>query len=180
MKNKDYVGQTKSKKSKPPVPDRRPFPVVKGVVTLTLLAAFGYFLTEISSNSTQDKIVEEKTPSSKKQTKQVELPPPPVQPDWTPEGELEHKTVDVKPLKLEDKGPFKMQCASYKNEDDAYSLKARIAFAGYESDVRKSVGSNGVWYKVVLGPFEKKREAEKIRHVLKRNNIPGCQIWLWR
>ena len=54
--------------------------------------------------------------------------------------------------------------------------KVRIAFQGLSSEVRKT----GNWYRVILGPYERKRPAEKDRHKLQRAKIHGCQIWLWR
>ena len=77
------------------------------------------------------------------------------------------------------KGPYKMQCGSFKTRKQADTLKARIAFSGLVAQVSQSKGSNGTWYKVYLGPYPKKRAAEKDKHKLKSNNINHCQIWLW-
>jgi cell division protein FtsN len=46
--------------------------------------------------------------------------------------------------------------------------------------VRKSSGTNGIWYKVILGPYENKRAAERNKHTLQNAKINGCQIWLWQ
>jgi cell division protein FtsN len=59
-------------------------------------------------------------------------------------------------------------------------LKATIAFTGLTSQISESKGKNGIYYKVFLGPYERKREAEKDKHKLKSNNVNGCQIWLWK
>ena len=53
-----------------------------------------------------------------------------------------------------------------------------MAFLGIESQIEHTKGST--WYKVVLGPYERKRLAEKDKHKLKNNKVNNCQIWLWR
>lgn len=182
MKNKDYVSQPKQKKGanrKETQNDRRPFPIIKFTIVLGLIGAFAYFLFFLNKQDTTDVV----TPAPKEESKtkpQREIPPPPENEEWSFIEELENKDVKVAAEELKDKGPFKMQCASLRSEQQANSLKAQIALAGYESQVIKSTGSNGVWYKVVLGPFEKKREAEVTRRVLRNNNINYCEIWLWR
>ncbi len=72
-----------------------------------------------------------------------------------------------------------MQCGSFKTLKQAEVLKANIAFAGLSAQISAPVGTNSTYYKVYLGPYEKKRDAEKDKHKLKRNKINYCQIWLW-
>lgn len=43
------------------------------------------------------------------------------------------------------------------------------------SRVIKKEGSS--WYRVVLGPYKFKRDAEKDRHKLQRAKIEPCAIW---
>lgn len=181
MKNKDYVSQPKQKRPKGPkenTPPKKPFPLIKAIIVVSLVAGFGYFLTELQDKpiTVEDEAAVEASTTKTKQT----IPPPPEDEEWQFIEELENKQVEVTADELEDKGPFLMQCASLRKAEQAEALKAKIAFAGYESQVRRVEGSSGIWYKVVMGPFDRKREAEKIRHVLKRNNINYCEIWLWR
>lgn len=181
MKNKDYVSQPKQQRPKGPkdkAPQRRPFPVVKAIIVLSLVGGFAYFLTTLRSAAPESEATEKEQPVVSK--KQQTVPPLPSDEEWQFIEELENKEVEVTAEELEDKGPFLMQCASLRTSEQAEALKAKIAFAGYESQVRRVEGSSGIWYKVILGPFDRKREAEKIRHVLKRNNINYCEIWLWR
>ena len=81
---------------------------------------------------------------------------------------------------VKEKGPYKMQCGSFKTEKQANMLKANIAFSGLESTIKTVTGKNGTWHKVFLGPYKRKRKAEKDRHLLKRNKIYGCEIWGWQ
>jgi len=184
MKNKDYVGQSNKRKKPAPKPQqvsRPPFPLVRFIVVMSLVAGFGYFLYKITTNNPNAPQVTTTPKSVKESSKPKErvLPPAPNDEEWQFIEELENKQVDVTTDTLEAKGPFLMQCASFRNESDAHSLKAKIAFSGFESQVRAAKGTTGLWHKVILGPFERKRDAEKTRHILKRNNINGCAIWNW-
>ena len=183
MKNKDYVDQSTKKKKKnnkkDAVAPSRPFPVIRFSIIAALVAGFAYFLFMLEDPQVQVS-QDDASQTAPSKPKQQALPPLPDDEEWQFIEELENKQVDVEVEELEDKGPFLMQCASFRNQEDAHSLKARIAFAGFESQVREAQGTSGLWYKVILGPFEKKREAEKTRHILKRNDINGCAILLWR
>ena len=72
-----------------------------------------------------------------------------------------------------------MQCGSFRKQSQAEELKATIAFQGLESQVLESEGSKGIWFRVVLGPYESKRDAERDRHALRSARINRCQIWNW-
>ena len=110
--------------------------------------------------------------------KKNELPTPPEE-KWQYMEELKSKEVEVGEYAVKEKGPYKMQCGSFRTRKQAEVMKANIAFSGLSAKVSASKGSNGTWHKVFLGPYEKKREAEKDKHKLKNNNIGTCQIWLW-
>lgn len=110
------------------------------------------------------------------QKKEEVLPEKP-QPIWTYEDLLKTKKIEVDiPEAKEETRPYQMQCGSFRAQGDAESLKVKIAFQGLNSEVRKT----GNWYRVILGPYERKRIAEKERHKLQRAKINGCQIWFWR
>ena len=112
---------------------------------------------------------------------QSEVPPLPPLPVL---GEEEWEYIDALPeasVEVDATGPkesdreYIMQCGSFRTPERAEELKARLAFQGFESRVIESNG--GKWHRVVLGPYEHKRDAEKDRHTLKRNDIQRCKIW---
>lgn len=74
---------------------------------------------------------------------------------------------------------YLMQCASFRTRAQAEEMKAKIAFQGLESQIRRSSGGNGDWFRVILGPFDNKRDAERSRHTLRRTGITTCIIWFW-
>ncbi|MCL4409734.1 MAG: SPOR domain-containing protein [Gammaproteobacteria bacterium] len=98
---------------------------------------------------------------------------------WGYISDLENKQVEVDVPESAESRRRLMQCGSFRQFGDADNLRARIAMHGFESQVRESHGSNGRWYRVILGPFENLREAQRVNNQLQRSGIYGCQIWLW-
>lgn len=74
---------------------------------------------------------------------------------------------------------YLMQCASFRTRAQAEEMKAKIAFQGFEALIRRSAGDKGDWFRVILGPYDTKRDAERERHSLRRANITTCKIWFW-
>lgn len=108
------------------------------------------------------------------------LPPKP-QEEWSYIKELENKEVVVEvPNKPKTPSrPYQMQCGSFRSMPQADEFKAKLAFQGFESTVRRTEGKNGVWFRVVLGPYESRRAADNDNNRLKKGGIYGCQIWHW-
>lgn len=99
---------------------------------------------------------------------------------WQYIEELENHSVEVVVPEREEARRRLMQCGSFRSESDAQELRARIAMAGYESQVRQTQSTqHGVWYRVILGPFDGLRPAQTVNNQLRRNNVHGCQIWYW-
>lgn len=165
---------------------KRSIPYLPTLIILLLVGGFGYFLWWISGSSDDapvktapaTKVEQPKAQPVKKDPN--DLPPKPTE-EWTYLEELENKSIDIDVPEdaLKSQGPYQMQCASFRKEDQANEMKAMIAFQGLEAQVRATKGTTGTWHKVILGPFESKREAERTRHKLQRAGVNGCQIWLW-
>ncbi|QLE87101.1 sporulation protein [Shewanella sp. Scap07] len=191
MTSRDYAnrkpankgrGKAKSNRGRGKAAAPKRFPLLLAIVTLALLGGFGYFLWTINNSAGTVETVEPEVvtpaPAVKKQDPNA-LPPKPKE-QWTYQQELENKTVEVDiPESTAPTRPYQMQCGSFRTESQANEMKAVIAFQGLEAQVRRTTGKNGVWYRVVLGPYERKRAAEKDRHVIQRAGINGCQVWFW-
>lgn len=191
MANQDYVSRSPAKKKKNTRKGKQSaantgaIPLKAKLISLLLvilIGAFTYALWSLKTDpSTKTPLVEPakstkaiKTPSNTK-----ELPKPPKE-KWTYVKDLENKEIEVGEYEVKEKGPYKMQCGSFRTQKQAETLKARIAFSGLEAQVKAVTGKSGTWHKVFLGPYPRKRLAEKDKHKLKRNNINYCQIWLWQ
>lgn len=75
--------------------------------------------------------------------------------------------------------PYKMQCGSFRRKIDAEAMQARIAFQGLSAQIQATQGKKGMWYRVVLGPYPKRRATETDRHKLQRAGMDGCKVWYW-
>lgn len=155
---------------KRPNKENQGFPFLAVIIAILLSSFIGYFMFAVEKPAPVVLV--------KKQTIQKEeLLPEKPQPKWQYEESLPSKEVQVDiPEEKKNTRPYQMQCGSFRKQKDAESLKARIAFQGLNSIVKKT----GSWYRVILGPYDRKRIAEKERHKLQRAKINGCQIWYWR
>jgi len=182
MAHQDYVSRSRAKNKKQSPYKKNAEPTqgtslkVKLIIAFLVVAlpSFCYMLWSIKDQQ-PEAIVAPKVVKVKKANDLPELP----EEKWTYVDELKSKEVEVGEYEVKDKGPYKMQCGSFKTRKQAESLKAKIAFAGLEAQVSKSVGTTSTWYKVYLGPYTKKRNAEKDKHKLKNNSVHGCKIWGW-
>jgi cell division protein FtsN len=186
MSNQDYISRTPQKKKKNSPYKKKSantapvYPLkakLIGVLAIMLIAAFTYSLWFLKTSSiTKDPIqAQDKVETKKEQN----LPSPPKE-KWTYVENLKTKEIEVGQYEVKQNGPYKMQCGSFKTRPQAESLKAKMAFVGIESQIQTAQGKKNIWYKVVLGPYTRKRAAEEDKHKLRKNKINGCQIWLWK
>jgi cell division protein FtsN len=178
MAQKDYVARGRSSKKAPPEPEKMSLPWLRIIITSILVIGFLYFLWSIKGQAPTLSVTEQPI-KEVKQTPGDTLPDIPEEewefidslPEYT--VEIEHQEQDTPTVRR------LMQCGSFRKKQQAEALKAKIAFQGLEAQVRSSEGSSGLWYRVILGPYDSKRLAEKERHQLQRAKVNGCKIWNW-
>lgn len=84
-------------------------------------------------------------------------------------AEAEIPAPEAKPVQPQTPNYF-IQVGSYKNPDEAETVRAKIAFSGLDSSV--SFGKDG-YYRVRVGPFDSESAAQKALSTLKSNDLPG-------
>ncbi|XLP06855.1 SPOR domain-containing protein [Alteromonas marina] len=190
MAQRDYVSRGRStQKKKSSAKGRKPagnaqvngavaakLLIIRIVGVFALVIGFGVFLWSIKDNVEEDVDTQVSRPIAPTEESLPELP----EEEWEyiktlPGYEVE---VEVKEQEKSDKR-YLMQCASFRTRAQAEEMKAKIAFQGLEALIKQSSGSNGEWFRVILGPYESKRDAEKAKHSLRKVNIATCQIWYW-
>jgi len=193
MAHQDYVSRPRSKNNKKNPYKKKPVPANEsmglkfkliGLLTISLIAVAGYFLWSLkdiqpTTEQPNTQPIEQPTLETNNNSNSSSLPLPPKE-KWTYVDQLKSKEVEVGEYEVKNGGPYQMQCGSFRTKTQAETLKAKIAFSGIESQVRQAKGSSGIWYKVILGPYSRKRSAEKDKHKLSSNNVNHCQIWSWR
>lgn len=174
---------------KAPEPKGMVIPKVRIAFTFIVLVGFVVFLWNIKDSSENRKaelVQEEQTSSTEAGSanattaKQDDLPELKEE-EWEFMETLTDPDYEVK-VELPEETPtstqtFILQCGSFKKMEQAEQMRARIAFQGLESQIKESNGSNGRWYRVILGPFERKRLAEKDKHTLQRAGFTTCKIF---
>src|SRR5690554_575117 len=164
----DYANRKRPPKRTPPKKNSKAAkkPAVSWwvvVLALVLVAGLAWFLFSISGKSQQGttRVPDTSVPvgSSAPQTKIEPLPEQPQEP-YQYIDELENREVIVDVPEREVGPPKLMQCGSFRRQGDAEELRAMIAMIGLEAQIRATQGSNGLWYRVILGPYTTKREAE--------------------
>ncbi len=149
----------------------KPFPWPLVITVGVLVIGFAWFLYQLSQKTPVDDAV---TPAIT--AKKDELPPKPAAEPYQYIKELENKEIQVQVEELEAKGPFLMFCGTYRAIETAQQMKAKVAFAGYPSEVRRIEGKNGVFFRVTLGPYASKRQAESDKSRLMRQKVAECRI----
>ena len=149
----------------------KPFPWPLVITVVALVIGFVWFLYHLSQKTPVEDAV---TPAIT--AKKDELPPKPAAEPYQYIKELENKEIQVQVEELEAKGPFLMFCGTYRAIETAQQMKAKVAFAGYPSEVRRIEGKNGVFFRVTLGPYTSKRQAESDKSRLLRQKVAECRI----
>lgn len=189
MANKDYVRRGRNVRKPPRKATPKPRPWRAIFIAVAACSAFGYGLLELSSQSTPV-VVDNPQPSSAPQvnsssassssvsdnTASDQSIPPLPQEKWDYVDMLPNSNVEVQAKDLAKSNiPYIMQCGAYKTSEQAEQRKLMIAFQGMNSKIVKRAESS--WYRVILGPYVYKRDAEKDKHQLQRVKIEPCAIW---
>lgn len=67
--------------------------------------------------------------------------------------------------------PYLLQAGSFRQRDDAERRRAELLLLGLEPVIEEVSGSNGVWLRVYLGPFESRDLMAKARGLTANQNI---------
>lgn len=101
---------------------------------------------------------------------QVPLPPNAVPPGVSATAQPQEKPTPTEAV------PQYLQIASFKTAADADALKARIALAGITVEViATELADKGTYYRVRIGPFSNRAEADKARGQLSQAGIAADQ-----
>ena len=68
---------------------------------------------------------------------------------------------------------FRVQAASFRDESDANALRANLILLNLTATVETSTSSTGEWHRVVLGPFDRRVDANRALTKLREQGISG-------
>ncbi|PVZ68262.1 SPOR domain-containing protein [Pelagibaculum spongiae] len=97
----------------------------------------------------------------------------PKEPEFEFYTELPKMEVEVPQPKVAPRASYEytLQIASFKQRNDADAMIAKLALLGKEAWISESSNKGNLWYRVRLGPWQSKRQVDKIRHQLQRKKI---------
>ena len=68
---------------------------------------------------------------------------------------------------------FRVQAASFRDEGDANELRAKLILLNLSATVVTGTSSTGEWHRVMLGPFERRVDANRALTKLREQGISG-------
>lgn len=162
----------------------------KWLLVVVLIASFGTFLATLKTSVPEggkqkvripiDKPVK-KEPVKKSTTKSTKKPTEagprfdfytilPETEVAVPDHEIKTRTREERVGKAKDT-QYIMQAGSFRSYKEADKLKARLALMGIESRIEKAKIGSTTWNRIKIGPFSKISSVNKIRSLLRNNNI---------
>ncbi len=87
-----------------------------------------------------------------------------------PEYEVKTRTREEQ-IGKNKKTSYILQAGSYKDEEEADTLKAKLALMGIESKIQKAKVENVIWYRVKIGPYSQMNNVNGIMARLQKNGM---------
>ncbi len=117
-------------------------------------------------------------PAASPALKAADAQQPPVAVETPTKGEDTPTAADAdKKSTSAAKETFYIQAGSFQNATEADSLKARLALLGLEASIQmRNLPDRGIWHRVRVGPYSDVEELNRIRDVLKQNNIDAALV----
>jgi len=75
-----------------------------------------------------------------------------------------------------EKGSYFLQAGAFKDMQAADRMKAGLALLGIESRIESVTLDSGVWHRVRVGPFNDSQQMNKVRSLMKANNISSIMV----
>lgn len=87
--------------------------------------------------------------------------------------------ADDEPVKQRPDHRYVLQAGSYRSEQDAESMKAKLALAGFEPVIQRvEIRSKGTFYRVRLGPYQSRRKMLLHKKQLARRGVNALAMRL--
>lgn len=85
---------------------------------------------------------------------------------------IEVDPADLPQARDRDSGPlYLLQAGSFRQAEDADRRRAELLLLGLEPEVEETNGSNGRWFRVVIGPFESRSAMARARSLTAQQEI---------
>ena len=105
------------------------------------------------------------TPAVREPVKQQQAAPA-----QAPAQTAQQPKTESKPKEAEKSQHWMVQCGSFKGTDQAESIRAQLAFEGFESRIT----TGGGWNRVVIGPYNSRSSADSTLKRLRGSGHSNC------
>jgi cell division protein FtsN len=146
----------------------------------------------VAAQPAQPQVTAKIPENSNKPSENVQQPIPPARPNTNPAvttpqiAAVPPRTIPAEPVpqpaapQLKSPPPVKekffLQAGSFRRNDEAENMKARLAFLGVSASIQPiDLAEKGTWYRVRIGPLTNKADIDEISASLKENGI-GTQF----
>ena len=192
MVQRDYVRKKSQSKGKAKKNKSRIFQSLMIFLAIIIIILFSSILYYISTNSPEKPV---ERPKEKTESPTATLPEKP-QERWTYLKELEtpndsgnpnvatserqqildsfmnNKPTTTTTSANTDNRKWLLQCGAFRDKTNADTLKASLAMTG----ISGNISSSQQLYRVIVGPYTNKDDAQKTLNTLKTNGINNCII----
>ncbi len=122
-----------------------------------------------------DDLTKKSTVKPEATPKSAPVPTPPTKSADSADANASNSGKDA--AKPATKDSYLLQAGAFQSESDAENLKAKIAFAGMEANVRSvNLPDKGTLYRVRLGPYRSLDEVNRIKAALSQNGISAAVV----
>jgi cell division septation protein DedD len=165
----------RKKNSRKPNSPKKAAPFWAWILIGAGIIGFGFFLTQLSNPDKKEEISQAGTTEGNAEEKIAEQQNSQVKFDFYEILKVKEVNVDERVI---EKTPtqkniiYFLQAGSFKQLNDADTLRARLLLQGLPVSIEKTSKSNDQeWYRVVAGPFDTRSKLAKARGVLASNEI---------
>ena len=115
-------------------------------------------------------------PSEEVVTNVTPYVPPPLASDEPSPAAADDRSGDA-PDGAGEPQPYFLQAASFRHRDDADAMRARLLLEGMQVAVNAVARpGGGTWHRVLVGPFESKRDMQRVLSQLRTKDIPAMPV----
>ena len=181
--NKDFAERTSPKKRKPAArkPAQRRTPTKNKITfhapSFSSGAIVGAIVVLVAAYAPE--IVGTSTPAQNSVVETQEAPKIRFEfPDLLKNNEVaaNPETYSAPPASSNVEKVFRIQAASFRSEDDANVLRAKLLLTDLPSSIEASEVSGEMWYRVIVGPFSEKVYADRALTRLRQQNLTAIRI----
>lgn len=94
-----------------------------------------------------------------------------------PESEITARTAKEQLKQTpREQGAYYLQAGAFKDVQAADRMKAGLALLGIASRIESVTLKSGVWHRVRIGPFNDSQQMNKVRSLMRANNISSIMV----